>query len=101
MPPRHHVVFRSLFWAVSGLIVLALLALPRRRAATILASAVVAVALVGSYAYVQNLARTGSVRGRAVVFSTLSPSVTATGTISTFARTIWGGSFAMPLRSSR
>ena len=27
MPPRHHVVFRSLFWAVSGLIGLALLAI--------------------------------------------------------------------------
>ncbi len=49
----------TFLYALPVLIVIALLALPRRRALEIGAVAVVAFALLGSYAYVQNLVETG------------------------------------------
>jgi hypothetical protein len=77
----------TFLYAIGPVAVIGLLGVPRRRLAGVAAAAVVGLLLVGSYAYVQNLVRTGRVQGRASQLETMPPDVTATGTISTFLRT--------------
>jgi hypothetical protein len=80
----------TFLYAVVPVIVIGALALPRRRAAEIACSAVAALAFVGMYAYVQNLAQTGRVQGRAAEFSADPPQLTVAGTVSSVARTTYG-----------
>jgi hypothetical protein len=80
----------TFLYAAVPVLVIGLLALPRRRAVTIGCSAVVAFAAVGMYAYVQNLAQTGRPQGNAAEFSSDPPHITVPGTASTIARTTYG-----------
>ena len=79
----------TFLYAVAPLVVLGLLALPRRRLAEISAAAVAGFALVGMYAYVQNLVETGRPQGNAQQLSSMPPDVTAAGTVSSIARTTY------------
>jgi hypothetical protein len=79
----------TFLYAVPPLLVIALLALPRRRVATIAAAAVAGFALVGMYAYVQNLVETGRPQGKAREVSALPPDVTLGGTVSSVLRTTY------------
>lgn len=79
----------TFLYALPALVVIGLLALPRRRLAEVSAAAVLGFALVGMYAYVQNLAETGRPQGTAHQVSALPPHVTFTGTVSTVLRTTY------------
>lgn len=76
-------------YALPALAAIGLLALPRRRLAEVAAAAVAGFALVGMYAYVQNLAETGRPQGKAAQISALQPDVTFGGTVSSVARTTY------------
>ena len=77
----------TFLYAIPPLVAIGLLALPRRRFAEVCVAAVAGFALVGMYAYVQNLAETGRPQGKAHEVSALPPHVTAPGTVSSVART--------------
>jgi len=77
----------TFLYAVPPLAAIGLLALPRRRLAGVAAAALAGFALVGAYAYVQNLVETGRPQGRALEIESMPPHVTLTGTISTVLRT--------------
>jgi len=79
----------TFLYALTPLVVIGLLMLPRRRLAAVAASALAGFALVGMYAYVQNLVETGRPQGRATQLSTMPPQVTAAGTVSSIARTTY------------
>jgi hypothetical protein len=79
----------TFLYAVPPLVVLGLLALPRRRLAELCVTAVAGFALVGMYAYVQNLVQTGRPQGKAQQLSSMPPHVTAGGTVSSIARTTY------------
>lgn len=79
----------TFLYAVPPLVAVGLLMLPRRRLGAVAASAVAGFALVGMYAYVQNLVETGRPQGRASQLSTMPPQVTAGGTVSSVARTAY------------
>lgn len=79
----------TFLYAVGPSVLIGLLTLSLRRAATIACSAVAALALVGMYAYVQNLVQTGRPQGRAAEFSFQPPQLTVPGTVSTVARTTY------------
>ena len=77
----------TFLYAIPALVVIAVLALPRRRVAELCAAAVAGFVLLGMYGYVQNLVETGRPQGKAHEVSALPPHVTAEGTISSVART--------------
>jgi hypothetical protein len=79
----------TFLYAVPVLVVIALLALPRRRLVELCVAAVAGFALVGMYGYVQNLVETGRPQGKAHEVSSLPPHVTARGTVSSAARTTY------------
>jgi hypothetical protein len=79
----------TFLYAVPVLVVIALLALPRRRIAELCAAAVAGFALFGMYGYVQNLVETGRPQGKAHEVSALPPHVTFRGTVSSIARTTY------------
>ena len=79
----------TFLYAVVPLVVIGFLALPRRRLAEVAAAAAAAFALVGMYAYVQNLVETGRPQGKAQQLSSMPPDVTAVGTVSSVARTTY------------
>jgi hypothetical protein len=76
-------------YALVPLVVIAALALPRRRLAELSAAALASFALVGMYAYVQNVVESGRPQGKAPQVSTLPPDVTLPGTASSVARTMY------------
>jgi hypothetical protein len=79
----------SFLYAVPALLAIGLLALPRRRLAEVAVAAAAGFALVGMYAYVQNIAETGRPQGKAQQISTMPPDVTFGGTASSIARTTY------------
>ena len=79
----------DILYALPALAVIGLLVLPRRRLAQIVVAAVAGFALVGMYAYVQNIAQTGRPQGTAEQISALQPDVTFGGTVSSVARTTY------------
>jgi hypothetical protein len=79
----------TFLYAVAPLVAIGLLCLPRRRLASVAVAAVAAFVLVGLYAYVQNLVETGRPQGRAAQLDTMPPLVTASGTVSSVARTAY------------
>jgi 4-amino-4-deoxy-L-arabinose transferase-like glycosyltransferase len=79
----------TFLYALAPLVVIGLLVLPRRRLAELCAAALAGFALVGMYAYVQNLAETGRPQGKATQVETLRPHVTFGGTVSSVARTAY------------
>jgi hypothetical protein len=79
----------DVLYALPALAAIGLLALPRRRLAEIAAAGAAGFALVGMYAYVQNLVETGRPQGKAAQISALQPDVTLGGTASSVARTTY------------
>jgi hypothetical protein len=79
----------TFLYALGPLLAIALLALPRRRLAELCAAAVSGFALLGMYAYVQNLVESGRPQGHAEQVSALPPRVTLVGTVSSVARTAY------------
>jgi hypothetical protein len=79
----------TFLYAVPVLLVVALVAVPRRRLLELCAAAAAGFVLVGMYGYVQNLAETGRPQGKAHEVSSLPPHVTARGTVSSVARTTY------------
>jgi 4-amino-4-deoxy-L-arabinose transferase-like glycosyltransferase len=79
----------TFLYAIPPLAAVALLALPRRRLARLAVASLAGFALVGMYAYAQNLAETGRPQGKAQQLSSLPPHVTAAGTASSVARTTY------------
>ena len=79
----------TFLYALPALVVIGLLALPRRRLAELSVAAVLGFAFVGMYAYVQNLVETGRPQGTAHEVSDLPPHVTVAGTASTVLRTTY------------
>jgi len=92
----------TFLYALPVLVVIGLLALPRRRLAAVAAASVVAVVLVGAYAYVQNIVETGRPEGRSSEVTGLVPAITLAGTVSTVARTTYrlidASAFHVPTR---
>jgi hypothetical protein len=81
--------FTALF-ALPVVVVFAVLALPRRRAAELAVWTLLGVAVLGAYAYVQNAIETGSPLGRTRQSDLLRPDVTVGGSASTVLRTAYG-----------
>ncbi len=79
----------TLLYALAPLFVIGLLALPRRRLAGVAAAGIVGFALLGAYAYVQNLVETGRPQGRAPQIESMPPTITAAGTVSSVFRTTY------------
>ena len=77
----------TFLYVLPALVVIGLLALPRRRLVELCCSAVAGFATLGMYAYVQNLVETGRPQGNAQEVSALLPHVTFAGTVSSVART--------------
>ncbi|HWX10034.1 MAG TPA: glycosyltransferase 87 family protein, partial [Gaiellaceae bacterium] len=77
----------TFLYAIPPLVVIALLALSRRRVAELCAAGLAGFALLGMYGYVQNLVETGRPQGRAPQVSSLPPHVTVSGTVSSVLRT--------------
>jgi hypothetical protein len=76
-------------YVLPALAVIGLLVLPRRRLAEVVVAGVAGFALVGMYAYVQNIAEKGRPQGKASQISALQPDVTLGGTVSSVARTTY------------
>lgn len=76
-------------YALPALLAIGLLALPRRRLAEVAVAAVAGFALLGMHGYAQNLVETGRLQGNAVEVESLPPHVTAGGTASSIARTMY------------
>jgi Glycosyltransferase family 87 len=79
----------TFLYALVPLVAIGLLALPRRRLATVGVAAVAGFAVLGMYAYVQNLVETGRPQGRAAQIETMPPHVTARVTVSSVLRTTY------------
>jgi hypothetical protein len=79
----------TFLYAVAPLLAIGLLALPRRRLMEIAAAAVAGFALVGSYAYLQNVVETGRPQGEAREVSSMPPDITFGGTVSSVVRTTY------------
>jgi Glycosyltransferase family 87 len=79
----------TFLYALAPLVAIGLLALPRRRLAGVAAAAVAGFALVGAYAYVQNLVETGRPQGRASQLESMPPAITVGGTASSVLRTTY------------
>ena len=79
----------TFLYAIPPLVVIGLLCVPRRRLAELCSTALAGFALVGMYAYAQNLAETGRPQGRTPEVETLPPAITFGGTVSTVARTVY------------
>jgi 4-amino-4-deoxy-L-arabinose transferase-like glycosyltransferase len=77
----------TFLYALPPLVVIGVLAIPRRRLVELCAAAIAGFALVGMYGYVQNLAETGRPQGKASQVDALQPQVTFGGTVSSVART--------------
>ncbi len=76
-------------YALPVLVVVGVLAIPRRRLVEVCCASVVGFALFGMYGYVQNLVETGRPQGKAHEVSSLPPDVTLAGTVSSVARTTY------------
>jgi hypothetical protein len=79
----------TFLYALVPLLAVGLLVLPRRRLAELSAAALAGFALVGMYAYVQNVVETGRPQGKAHELSSMPPDVTVAGTVSSVARTTY------------
>ena len=79
----------TFLYALAPLLAIGLLVLTRRRLAEICVAAVAGFALVGMYAYVQNVVETGRPQGKAHEVSSMPPDVTFTGTVSSVLRTTY------------
>jgi hypothetical protein len=79
----------TFLYALAPLFAIGLLALPRRRFAELSVAAVAAFALVGMYAYVQNIVETGRPQGKAQEVSSMPPDATFAGTVSSVVRTTY------------
>jgi hypothetical protein len=79
----------TFLYALAPLLAIGLLVLPRRRLAELCAAALAGFALVGMYAYVQNVVETGRPQGKAHEVSSMPPDVTLRGTVSSVLRTTY------------
>jgi hypothetical protein len=77
----------TFLYALPVLLVIGVLALPRRRLVELSCAAVAGFVALGMFGYVQNIVETGRPQGKAHEVSTLPPHVTFAGTVSSIART--------------
>jgi hypothetical protein len=79
----------TFLYALPVLIVVGLLAVPRRRLVELSCAALAGFAALGMYGYVQNIVETGRPQGKAHEVSALPPDVTFAATVSSVARTAY------------
>lgn len=77
----------TFLYAVPPLLAIGLLALPRRRLLELCAAGLAAFALVGMYAYAQNVVESGRPQGSAHELASMPPDITFGGTVSSVLRT--------------